>query len=187
MAVPTSSEIVDLGLARSLKAICEWAGMSEALSSRWCRLMGYPVEGFDVVHLRVLAALAKELYEQTINGWTDTRQDVPLISLCDKRLALAVYNAAILVSKAPEPAVETATKTVKPEVRKVKLSSLVDATDESEVESASPDRSPRGMRIAKGSSTWTRCRTRSPLRTKSRRSTCASRRWGWSRPRTSLS
>ena len=83
--------------------------------------------------------MAEELYEQTIIGWKDTRQDVPPISLFDKGLALVVYNAAALVSKAPELAVETAKKTVKSEVRKVKLSSLIDATDEPEVGSASPE------------------------------------------------
>jgi hypothetical protein len=144
MAAPTTEEVERLSLKSDLTALCGWAGMDNALQDRWAGLLGFPGGKVGALHTRVVAALPADMYLEAMMSWKFGEQPA---SFYDKSLAMLVHSTAIklglpevVAAVAKEGTVvdsKVEKKTV--ETRKVKVSNLVDSTDDTEVPAATPD------------------------------------------------
>jgi hypothetical protein len=144
MATPSDQEIVNLELKTSLHALCGWAGMDSGLQDRWASLLGFPGGKVGALHPRVVAALPADMYLQAMSTWK--AGDIEA-SFYDKSLALLVHRTACKLFEPIAPVVPAVVKD--PEVaakvdkkvdsRKIKVSNLIDPTDETEVPAASAD------------------------------------------------
>jgi hypothetical protein len=143
MATPSVEEVKNLHLKTNLTALCGWAGMDSGLQDRWASLLGFPGGKVGALHPRVVAALPADMYLEAMATWKVGTEPA---SFFDKSLAMLVHTTAAELCKpdAPAPAVDAGVAVVaksekKLETRKIKVSNLIDPTDDMEVPAASAD------------------------------------------------
>jgi hypothetical protein len=141
MAAPSVEEVTRLQLRTNLTSLCSWAGMDNGLQDRWAGLLGFPGGKVGALHPRVLAALPHDVYLNVLANWKVGDAEA---SFFDKSLAMLVHATAVALCKPEEKAPEAVAEVVakvekKTEVRKIKVSNLIDPSDETEVPAASSD------------------------------------------------
>jgi hypothetical protein len=147
MAVPTSTEIKNLGLTTSLAAVCGWAGMDESLQGQWASVLGFPGNKVGNIPTRVLAAMPLDMYKEAMLTWmVGEGEDQTPASFYSKGMAMLVHSTSVKLCEpaAKPPAILVAEEKVakqdaKADARKIKISNLIDPTDETEVPAASTD------------------------------------------------
>ena len=143
MAVPTNDEIMSLGLATSLAAICRWAGMEPDLQGPWAAALGFPGGAVDGLHPRVLASTP----EATYMGAIDTirlGEAAAGLTFFQKSELYLIYRAAVYVCDSARTASAPTVAGGAPnprrsEHRKVKASAVIDPIDETEFHSPGPN------------------------------------------------
>ena len=148
---PTSKEIVDLGMAASLGACLDWAGVKGDLSAAWYALMGFEAEQ-PTAHPNMVAVFTEEEYAQCLTGLKIGSGDTQRSASMRERAAVRlVWKAAAAACRQPGQtlapvsqdrlaeavaALAASTAAAGKIGKKVKASNVIDPADESDVPAA---------------------------------------------------
>jgi len=136
---PTSAEIVEVMLDKSVTAICTWAGFDELGTKEYFDMLDFEVN--PSTKPRLLAMLSKEQHQKLMEEWM----------INDKKAKPAVVMMATLVHKTarfvcgakdaepipvPPPTMPPPTQVITNGGRTIKASSIIDPADESTIPGA---------------------------------------------------